>query len=122
MVLNIDIAPTLLALAGLPVPESCQGRSLVPLLRAEPVCWRRDFLCEHHFAHPGIPKSEGLRTEKWKYFRYYQEEPPYEALYDLETDPGERTNLAADPASAPQLQRLRVRCDQLIRASAPANS
>ena len=122
MVLNIDIAPTLLALAGLPAPEGCQGRSLVPLLGAEPVHWRRDFLCEHHFAHPGIPKSEGLRTEKWKYFRYYEEEPPYEALYDLETDPGERTNLAADPAAAQQLQSLRARCDQLISAAAPSHS
>ena len=122
MVLNIDIAPTLLTLAGLSAPEGYQGRSLVPLLGAEPVSWRRDFLCEHHFAHPGIPKSEGLRTEQWKYFRYYEEKPPYEALYQLETDAGERTNLAADPASARQLQSMRARCDQLIREAASTHT
>jgi N-acetylglucosamine-6-sulfatase len=61
LVLGIDIAPTLLALAGAPVPASMHGRSLVPLLRGERVDWREDFLIEHssdRVLHPR-PRARG---------------------------------------------------------------
>ena len=114
MVLNIDIAPTILDLAGIPAPTTYQGRSLAPLLQNQTVAWREDFLCEHHFTHPTIPKSEGLRSQDWKYFRYYEQDPLYECLYNLPIDPNETTNLAADPEHEDQLNLMRVRCDQLI--------
>ena len=71
MALNIDIAPTILELAGLEPPVQVQGRSLVPLLRGESPDWRKDFLCEYFFQTPKIriPPSEGVRTERWKYIR-----------------------------------------------------
>ena len=64
--------------------------------------------------HPTIPKSEGLRSQEWKYFRYYEQDPIYECLYNLQIDPNETTNLAADPEHEDQLNLMRVRCDQLI--------
>ena len=114
MVLNIDIAPTILDLAGIPAPTTYQGHSLAPLLQNQTVPWREDFLCEHHFTHPTIPKSEGLRSQDWKYFRYYEQDPLYECLYNLQIDPNETTNLAADPEHEDQLNLMRAHCDQLI--------
>ena len=68
--------------------------SLVPLLRGEDVSWRTDFLFEHRFDHPEIPKSFGVRGERWVYARYDDQDPAYEQLFDLEQDPGELRNLA----------------------------
>ncbi|MFB3131079.1 MAG: sulfatase [Rhodothermales bacterium] len=114
MVLNIDIAPTLLDLAGLPIPAVMQGRSLVPLLRGEePEDWRTDFFVEHLMEHKQIVKHEGVRGQRYKYARYFELDPVYEELYDLETDPLETKNLARDPAYAEVLARLRTRCDEL---------
>ena len=56
---------------------------------------REDFLCEHLFEHPKIPKSEGIRTKKFKYFRYI-DYTGNEELYNLELDPNEKNNLVND--------------------------
>ena len=113
--LNVDIAPTILDLADLPISEGTQGRSLVPLLagRKAVTDWRSDFFCEHLFDHADIPKSEGVRSERWKYIRYFEQRPAYEELYDLENDPFESENLVDEGEYAEQLQRLRDRCDSL---------
>ena len=115
MTLNIDIAPTILELAGLEAPQLMQGRSLTPLLSGGKPEWRTDFLCEHLFEHPKIPKSEGVRTERWKYFRYFEQQPVYEELYDLENDPHESRNLVGDPGYVKELDQLRKRCNELIQ-------
>ena len=67
MVLNVDIAPTMLEMAGLPIPKGMQGRSLTPLLREAkaPADWRTEFFYEHHTNPKIIPPSEGVRTERW---------------------------------------------------------
>lgn len=114
MALNIDVAPTLLELAGLPVPEEMQGRSLLPLLQGEtPADWRTDFFVEHLMDHVQIVKHEGVRGQRYKYARYFEIEPVYEELYDLREDPLETRNLAQDPASAGILAEMRARCDEL---------
>ncbi|MEZ4702259.1 MAG: sulfatase [Rhodothermales bacterium] len=114
MALNIDIAPTLLDLAGVPAPASMQGRSLAPFVRGpEPATWRTDFFLEHLMEHPQIVKHEGVRNERFKYARYFQEEPVYEELYDLVADPMETRNLVDDPAFHDTLLTLRSRCDAL---------
>jgi arylsulfatase A-like enzyme len=115
MALTIDLAPTMLALAGVPAPEGMQGRDLGPLVRGEQIDWRRDWYYEHTYAHPPqhpIPRCEGVRTARWKYTRYTDFNPPYEQLFDLAADPGEEKNLAADAAHAETLARLRARCDE----------
>jgi arylsulfatase A-like enzyme len=107
MALNIDIAPTLLELAGVRPPASMQGESLLPLLRGETTTWRTDFFYEHVFEHPRIPKTEGVRTEEWKYIRYVEADPAIEELYDLRRDPQELENLAGRQEWAPVLDELR---------------
>jgi arylsulfatase A-like enzyme len=107
MALNIDIAPTLLALAGLDPSASMQGKSLLPLARGESPEWRTEFFYEHLFEHPRLPKMEGVRTDDWKYIRYLDTDPPVEELYDLRVDPQELDNLAGRPSWEPDLARLR---------------
>jgi len=114
MALNVDIAPTLLDLAGVPVPKPMQGRSLVPLLKGEtPADWRSDFFHEHLFAHGSIPKYEGVRNERYTYIRYFEQKPAYEELYDRPADPHQERNLASAPRGAAALATLRTRCDEL---------
>jgi arylsulfatase A-like enzyme len=116
MALSIDLAPTMLALAGVPLPESMQGRDLTPLLRDEPVSWREDWYYEHVYnTNPPrrpIVKCEGARTKDWKYIRYPEIQPPYEQLFPLNGDLREEDNVASDPAHAQTLRRLRGRCEE----------
>jgi arylsulfatase A-like enzyme len=106
MVLNIDVSPTILEYAGLAVPGAVQGKSLKPFANSRVTNWRTDFFCEHLFNMPYIPKSEGIRTTDWKYFRYI-DHPEHEELYNLKDDPLETRNLAADPAAQKTLVKLR---------------
>jgi N-acetylglucosamine-6-sulfatase len=95
--LNVDIAPTLLELAGLQVPDDLHGRSLVPLLRGQvPGDWRTSWLYEYFFEriYPQTPTVLGLRSGKDKLVTYHGVWEDDE-LYDLDADPGEKTNLAA---------------------------
>ena len=110
MTLNIDLAPTLLDYAGVPIPGAVQGKSLRPLVRGErPADWRKDWFYEHHTQPKILPPSEGVRTEQWKYVRWMAAEPNVEELYDLRADPQEEHDLAADPAHHDTLERLRRR-------------
>lgn len=114
MALNLDLAPTLLELAAVPRPECYQGRSLAPLLRGRaPLDWRTDFFYEHLFEHQAIPKSEGVRTERFTYLRWFAQQPLVEELYDHQADFDEVQNLVGDPAYAEVLTSLRQRTDAL---------
>lgn len=116
MVLSIDLAPTMLAMAGVPIPEAMQGRDLTPLVRGESVPWRTDWYYEHVYntrpPRRPIVKVEGVRTDRWKYMRYPEREPLYEQLFDLERDPLERENLAKTAEHQDTLITLRERCDE----------
>jgi arylsulfatase A-like enzyme len=113
MTLNIDVAPTLLDYAGLPLPPAMQGRSLRPLVRGQNARWRKDWLYEHHTLPAIIPPSEGVRTERWKYLRWVGVTPAVEEVYDLKADPLETTNLAAAPECRETLHDLRRRWSEL---------
>lgn len=116
MTLNIDIAPTILDFAGVKVPESMQGKSLCPLILNASDNWRTDWFYEYHYGRGGtIPQSEGIRTERWKYIRYINQVPPYEQLFDLESDPKEINNLAQDQSCQPVLNKLRDRWQEMRR-------
>ncbi|MDE0264718.1 MAG: sulfatase [Bryobacterales bacterium] len=113
MTLSFDCPVTMLDLAGVSIPEQMRGRSLVPLMRGETVDWREDFFYEHLYERETIPKSEGVRTERFKYVRYFERNPVYEQLFDLVADPDEIANLAGDPKHGATLLALRARCDEL---------
>ncbi|MCF7669884.1 MAG: sulfatase [Verrucomicrobia bacterium] len=114
MALNIDIPATILDAAGLGVHPNYQGRSLLPIVRGEsPQNWRDDFFCEHLMDHPALPKWEGVRGRRYVYARYFEQEPAYEFLHDLETDPDELKNLAGTPEYTDVLDKMRERTGQL---------
>jgi len=115
MVLNIDVAPTILDLAGVPIPSIMQGRSLKPLLAGERVSWRKSFFYKYFQEDwlPGIPTIEAVRTENWKYIRT-PELDDIDELYDLKHDPYEMHNLARDPAARDVLARMRAEMERLI--------
>ena len=99
---NIDLAPTFLDLAGLPVPASMQGRSLAPLLRGEsPADWRTS-VYYRYYHDPGDHNTAahlGVRTATHKLI-YYWKKDAYE-MFDLTQDPTEQHNLLFDEASVP---------------------
>lgn len=121
MALNIDLAPTMLRLAGVPVPPEMQGRDLSPLLSGTAVKWRDDWFYEHTYTpeddRPPIARSEAVRTARWKYIRYIDTTPRFEQLFDLLNDPLERQNLADRPEHKQILADLRARWQQLRRES-----
>ena len=85
MVLNIDIAPTVLELAGVPRPVEIEGRSLVPLFRGPRPTWRSSFVIEYYTdtVFPRVLNMgyQSVRTERWKYIRY-RELQGMDELYD----------------------------------------
>ena len=109
MTLNIDLAPTMLSLAGVEIPTSMQGRDASPLVRGESPAWRKEWFYEHLLEHATIPKTEGVRGERWKYTRYVEADPVYEELYDLAGDPGEDRNIATVGEHRDSLERQRAR-------------
>jgi arylsulfatase A-like enzyme len=114
MVLNVDLGATLMDLAGIAVPPRVQGRSLRPLLGRQKPAWRTEIFCEELWDNPEIPRSECVRTERWKYIQY-PAHPEYVELFDLAEDPDEKRNLAGDPGHAGVLAELRERWGLTIR-------
>jgi arylsulfatase len=113
--LNVDLAPTILAFAGVGVPETMQGRDIsdlyVRMVGAEG--WRDEFFYEHATL-PGkadIPGSESLVRKDWKYF--YWPEAKLEQLFHITEDPREENDLAADPAQKDRLAEMRARFNEL---------
>jgi N-acetylglucosamine-6-sulfatase len=115
--LNIDLAPTLLALAGAPVPGNMQGRSLVPLLKGEKPQWRDSFLIEY-YTDRVFPRMlqmgyKAVRTGRWKYI-HYLELQGMDELYDLKTDPYEMKNLIAQPGAKKALVEIKREMERLL--------
>ena len=117
LVQTIDLAPTVLDLAGAGDATPRQGRSLVPLLRGEKPPWRESVLIEY-FSDTVFPRIRNMgyravRTERYKYIDYI-ELPGMDELYDLDADPCELDNLIGSgrerevlPALQAELARLR---------------
>lgn len=116
MVLNVDIAPTILDLAGVQVPENVDGKSLKSLLQGKRIAWRSEFLYEY-YEYPAVHmvrKNRGIRTERWKYIHYFEEPQEFE-LYDIQNDPHEVNNLYGNPAFKDVVKELRARLMELRR-------
>jgi N-acetylglucosamine-6-sulfatase len=85
IVANIDVAPTMYELAGLPIPSFVDGRSLLPLLREDPgLVWRDDILLEaREFSYNAVHTRD---------FVYIENGGDIGELYDLRTDPYQLNN------------------------------
>ena len=109
--LNIDIAPTILSMAGVPVPKGMQGTNLIDFLENK-IPERNDFFYQHYFlGGPKIPQEEGVVTKDFKYMNFIEHN--YEELFDIKHDPHETTNLAKDSKYAAKLKELRERYAEL---------
>ncbi len=100
MVELVDLAPTLLEAAGVPVPSGMQGRSLTSVLTGRTTKHRDSVYCEHFdssFLYDPPPMASSVRTERYK-LSYYHNLGLGE-LYDLEKDPGEVENLWTSPGT-----------------------
>jgi arylsulfatase A-like enzyme len=122
LVSNIDLLPTLLELAGIPIPENVQGTSLAPALRGESSAPRSMIFAEKTY-HSYYDPMRAVRTDRFKFIRNFEPAPlveipadiavggmyrahvedytagqhPPEELYDLRLDPLEQHNLAGEP-------------------------
>jgi N-acetylglucosamine-6-sulfatase len=115
MALNLDLAPTILDLAGVAVPAEMQGRSLARLLRGESIALRDSFLYEYdtEAPFPVVPDIRAIRTQTGIYVTY-PGLPSDDELYDLTSDPGEIANLAQRPEWAPTRAAMRQQLDRLL--------
>jgi arylsulfatase A-like enzyme len=117
LVLSLDIPATIVALAGLSVPSSMDGKDLMPLVRNEAPPWRSHFYYQHTYTpekesnRPPIPRTEGVRGKRWKYVRFPDQQPVYEQLFDLRDDPLEQSNLIGETTHQQIANELRTLCD-----------
>jgi arylsulfatase A-like enzyme len=96
LVINQDLAPTFLDLAGLPAYPGMHGVSFKPLaLGNKPVGWRSSFLCYYSKDLGPTPTCRGIRTESAKLI-VYKDKPEWTSVYDLQNDPYELNSLPAD--------------------------
>ena len=116
--LNVDLAPTILAAAGIKAPATMQGRDFAPLyLATNQPTWRTEFFYEHAIIRNTnfIPASEALVRKDWKYF--YWPDFQREQLFDLHADPNEENDLVAASAQTARLAEMRRRFQELKAAA-----
>lgn len=123
IVQNIDMAPTFIDAAGIPVPGEMQGESLVPLLKGEnPEDWR-DAAYYHYQMDDGtkkhshvVAKHYGVRTDRYKLIYVYEHD--FWELYDLKRDPDEMENRYGDPEYKSVVKKLTGQLRELRRSLA----
>ncbi len=121
MVLNLDLAPSILDICDAqPLPD-VDGLSWKPLLEGRAREWRQSWLYFYNYEKefPYTPNVRGVRTANWKYIRCPHGDGGPDRhtaeLYDLATDPLEMRNLVAEPAAAKKLAELKNEFDRLMR-------
>jgi arylsulfatase A-like enzyme len=118
-VLNVDLAPTFAALAGVEAPN-VEGRSLLPLFGSRRIAWRSDFLIEHlRMDDRGVTTYCGVHSARYVYVAYVTGE---EELYDLDVDPAQLQNVAGRRGYAGVLGRMRLRLQELCTPAPPGMS
>jgi len=120
MIQNIDVTPTILELAGCPLPEKAKidGKSFLPLLTGRHVSWRDQILYEYYceWNFPATPTVFALRTDRYKYI-YYHGVWDRNGFYDLQSDPLERHNLIRVPAYQELIAATRKRLFDKLEAT-----
>ncbi len=104
---QIDLMPTIMDYAGLPVPEGIHGSSLCPLIEGRDVPWRDYAFCQR------ANQGRMLRTARYKFF--LRNKPGVAALYGMQEDPHEDRNLAGDPAHKKTVRDLHERLLAIMR-------
>ncbi|MCU0843724.1 MAG: sulfatase-like hydrolase/transferase [Spirochaetes bacterium] len=112
MALNIDIAPTLLDIAGVGIPADMDGESLIPLISNGRAEGRKAWMLEfwHYYPEP-TPTYVGVRTDRYKYVEFRKGRKPW--LFDLEEDPREERNLYGTPEGEKLLPRMKALLEKL---------
>ena len=144
LVSSVDLAPTMLELAGAEPLPGVQGRSLAPLLLGDPEWQPATELLSEMERHNSERPARALRTERHKYIRNFTDAPwgsgggngdwrdalaeepgqtfdeprPPEELFDLEADPLERNNLVDSAQHVEGLGEMRTRLEGLMAATA----
>jgi arylsulfatase A-like enzyme len=116
LVANLDIAPTVVAAAGLRAPVQFSGKDLLPLLeKSGDGKWRDELLYEYYweYNYPQTPTTFAIRTGRYKLIQYHGVWDT-EELYDLEADPREMHNLIGSEAHAERIVDLRQRLYALL--------
>ncbi len=115
---NVDLAPTILELAGVKAVVPVHGRSLVPLFHNPAASWRSALLTEYFLEKvaPRVPPWQSVRTSRWKYI-HYPENADWDELYDLQADPGEEHNLIREPDARDTLEELKKERLRLLEAT-----
>ncbi|MEM7368162.1 MAG: sulfatase [Bacteroidota bacterium] len=108
MIQNIDVAPTILELAGLESPMHFHGQSAMPILQEKQTNWRDRIFYEYYWEiyYPQTPTMHGVRTDRYKYIMYHGLWDKNE-LYDLQEDPNEMVNLIKSPEHQEMILALR---------------
>lgn len=115
MILNLDLAPTFLDFAGLPVPPEMQGKSWRALLTGTDPQWRQSWFYEYFTENQkgtSIPDITAVRTADAKLIRY-RGHRAWTELFELKTDPYETRNLINDPAFSALKEKLTAEHDRL---------
>ena len=112
----VDFAETFLDVAGVPVPNEMQGRSLVPILKGQaPSDWRKSFYY-HYYEYPvphHVRPHYGVVTDRYKLVHYYHTDVDDWELMDLQKDPHETKNFMNDPAYADTVKELKAELERL---------
>jgi len=108
MVLNLDLAQTLLDFAGVPAPKEMQGQSWRPLLTGPPPAWRQSWFYEYFAENQKgtrVPDITAVRTTDAKLIKYSGFEQ-WTELFDLKADPYEMKNLFRDPGASALKEKM----------------
>ena len=133
LVVGQDIPASILDLAGLKVPETYQGKSVIPLIEGKDVEWRKEVFLENLFTEQGYPRQEGLRTKDYKYIRSFSktndrakylpkqsletnEAPIYEELFHIANDASESNNLATQAEYKAVLEHMRAKTTKTLQS------
>jgi len=121
MVLNIDLAPSVLEICGAAPLKNIHGMSWAGLVSGKSSTWRDAWYYEYNYEKqfPYTPNVRGVRTDRWKYMHYPHGDGGADRhkaeLYDLKNDPGELKNLIDDPARAATIADLRKQLQLLMK-------
>jgi N-acetylglucosamine-6-sulfatase len=115
VVANLDVAPTVLAAAGLQPPAHMMGASMLPLGQGQQVSWRKELLYEYYWERnfPQTPTVFALRGDQYKFIRYHGVWD-IDELFDLKADPEEMHNLAAVPEFAKVAQQMSAHLFEIL--------